>query len=100
MLYLVDFGPSYAGLATVGYAQYQTDGTVIVARTTAGVVAFGNGAYGVSVTPNALTEILKWDTGGGSPVYAHETIDMAANIVRVNSLKVNGVGSDADPWGP
>jgi hypothetical protein len=74
MLYLVDFGPSYPGLATVGYLEMKIDATTAVARTTTGVVDFGNGAYGVSVTLNAATTTIKWDTGDASPVYAHDNV--------------------------
>lgn len=74
MFFLADFGAAYAGLATVGYAQHKADGTAVVARTTTGVVALGNGSYGVEVTPNSLAAAIKWDTGGASPIYAHEAI--------------------------
>lgn len=98
MFLSVDFGPSYAGLGTVGYAQKKSDGTDAVARTTTGVVDFGNGAYGVTVTLAATTVLVKWDTGGGSPIYAHQ--DIGVNIKYVNRVDVNGTGTTIDPWGP
>ncbi len=109
--FLVDFGTSQSGLATVGYTQMQADGSVIVARTTAGVVAFGNGVYGVTVTLNALTTAIQWDTGTATPLYAVDTVeaptalDIAAavlaaaqvtpiesNVKQVNDRTIIGTG--------
>ncbi len=72
----VDFGSGHAALATVGYTLYQADGSVSVARATAGIVDLGNGQYGITI-PNIpdLAASVKWDTGGGSPVYAISGID-------------------------
>lgn len=72
--FMVDFGVAYAGLATVGYTQYAVDGVTTIARTTTGVEDFGQGCYGVSVALDSLTAVIKWDTGGGSPVYSHQSI--------------------------
>ena len=71
MLYLADFGPDYANLSTVGVTQLDSAGAVVVARSTAGVVPFGNGAYGADLTLDANTSVLQWDTGSG--VFAVET---------------------------
>lgn len=98
--YAVDFGTLYAGLSTVGYTQKKADGTDAVARTTTGVVALGNGCYGVSVTPNAATVVLKWDTGGSPAVYAHESISAPADVQWVRGQALTGTGVEADPWGP
>lgn len=98
MFLTADFGPSYAGLSTVGYVQHQADGTAVVARTTTGVVAIGNGCYGVSVTPNALTVSVKWDTGGASPIYAHEAIEVSVNVMKINGVSVLGSGVSTDKW--
>jgi hypothetical protein len=72
MFFTVDFGT--ATITSVGYTQKKADGTDAVARTTTGVVSLGNGVYGVEVTPDASTVLIKWDTGGASPVYAPECI--------------------------
>ena len=73
----VNFGAAYSGLATVGYRLYQSDGSDSVARTTVGVIEIGTntGNYGCivpSVPDNAVG--IEWDTGGGSPVYATESL--------------------------
>ena len=75
MYFAVAFPPSMTGLVgTVGYAQIKTDGTVAVARTTVGIVENGHGGYGVTVTPDATAVLIEWDSGGASPMYAHENI--------------------------
>ncbi len=69
------FGPSYAGLATVGYTLKDAAGVVVVARSTTGVFEQAGGTYGVVapvIADNVAT--VEWDTGGASPVYAHESI--------------------------
>ena len=81
MFYTVDFGTDYAGLATVGMTQLQADGAVVVARTTAGVVALGLGVYGAEITPDALCAVVRWDTGTDVPMYAHEAATSSAPAV-------------------
>ncbi len=98
MFLSVNFGSLYAGLSTVGYAQKKADGTDAVARTTTGVTAMGNGVYGVTVTPNAATVLVMWDTGGSTPVYAAE--DIGVNVQYVNKGDITGSGTEANPWGP
>ena len=73
----VNFGSAYAGLGTVGYRLYNASGGDAVARTTTGVVDLTNGSYGVAnvAVPDAAVGI-QWDTGGGSPVYTVEDIDL------------------------
>lgn len=95
---LVDFGSGQAGLATVGYTQKQSDGTVVVARTTSGVTDYGNGLYGVSVAPNAATTAVQWDTGTTTPLYASEDVAAAGaapstadivNAIDATSVKLD-----------
>jgi len=76
-------------VGTVGYTQVKTDGTTAVARTTTGIVEIGNGAYGVTVTPDAATAIIKWDSGGGTPMYAFEEIGLTVTEI------VAGVAGDS-----
>ena len=69
--FVVDFGPRYSGLATVGYTL--PGGS----RTTSGVTELhaGTGAYGATISyDSALSGALQWDTGGVSPVYAFEEV--------------------------
>lgn len=98
--FLVDFGAANVGLATVGYTQLKADGTVAVARTAVGVVAFGHGVYGATVTPGALATAIQWDTGQTVPSYAVEDIAIAANIKQVNDITVTGTGASGNEWGP
>lgn len=76
MILIADFSVNYAGLATVGYTQKAANGSDSVARTTTGVVDMGNGCYAVDVTLDPTTVLVKWDTGGVSPIYAHEAIQL------------------------
>lgn len=70
----VDFGKDYTGLSTVGVVQLQADGSVIVPRTSNGLIAFGNGFYGMNVTFDPLAIAVQWDTGTDVPLYASENI--------------------------
>lgn len=72
MWFEVDFGATKAGLATVGYRLYKDDGTDTVARTTTGVVEIAQGGYGVEISSVANDAVgIEWDTGEGTPIYAH-----------------------------
>lgn len=70
------FGPSQAGLATVGYAIKTADGQTTQTRTTTGVVDLGAGTYGVEINlPDSNRYFVQWDTGGQAPRYASNTVD-------------------------
>lgn len=72
----VQFSRFATGLATVGYRLYKNDATDSVARTTAGVVEIGNGAYGVpSVTIPDDAVGVEWDTGAAPLRYAIEDLE-------------------------
>lgn len=86
-LRLVNFGAGQASLATVGYRLYNPDGTPNGARITAGVTErpAASGIYGAAVVfPDLFAGEIRWDTGGGSPVYASEDIEIV--VVNVVSL--------------
>jgi len=89
--YDASFGSNQTGLGTVGYRQVDNTGSTVVARTTVGVVEIGGGGYGVDVTLNAATVTLEWDTGGATPIFAHEDLEIrhdstAALIAALNDL--------------
>jgi hypothetical protein len=67
-------GGSKTGLAgTIGITLLNPDGTTHTIRTTAGIYEIAGGCYGKEITfPDKWSGSLKWDTGGGSPVYATE----------------------------
>lgn len=93
------FGSNKTGIATVGYRLYDNTGGDAQARTTTNVVEIGNGAYGVEIASvPADTVGVEWDTGEGTPVWAHETIGV--NIESVNTVVVTGTGASGDEWGP
>lgn len=70
------FGPSNAGLGTVGVTILNADGTTATARTTSGVVDLGHGFYGkVATLADGFRGWAMWDTGGGSPLYATAPIE-------------------------
>jgi hypothetical protein len=72
-------GGSNTGLVgTIGFTLLNPDGTVHTARATAGIYEIGGGCYGKNITfSDNWKGSLKWDTGGGSPVYAVEEYDNA-----------------------
>lgn len=75
----VAFGAGYNGLATVGYALKSITGTIVVARTTTNVTEYGSsGDYfvsgGVPSIPDSV-KTIEWDTGGATPITAHEALD-------------------------
>lgn len=78
--YSVNFGSNKAGLANVGYREYDNTGGDSVARTQAGVVDAGDGMYGVDVTLNAATVGLQWDTGEAVPVFANEDVNQLQDL--------------------
>jgi hypothetical protein len=92
----VIFGSGRSGLSTVGYRLYNADGTPNGSRITAGVTERGTGTgnYGATVTIPATTFVgeIRWDTGGGSPVYASTPINTSD---APSSASGGGVGSGA-----
>lgn len=82
------FGATYAGLATVGYALKDSTGADVVARTTTGVFEQAGGTYGV-VAPLVADSVatVEWDTGGASPVYAHESFADDLNLAFMESIE-------------
>ncbi|MGI9503262.1 MAG: hypothetical protein ACR2RE_09430 [Geminicoccaceae bacterium] len=94
MYLTADFGAANAGIGTVGYTLKNAAGGDAVARTTTGVTDLGNGAYGVEVDLPPTAVAVKWDTGGGSPLFAHESlIDAQSNIFLRNRNEVNQSGT-------
>jgi hypothetical protein len=93
MWFDVSFGSSRTGIGTVGYRQVNSAGGDAVARTQVGVVEIGGGGYGVDAPAlDAATRTLEWDTGGGSPIYAHESVVASAQNVQL--LYADGVWID------
>jgi hypothetical protein len=80
-----NMGPAYTGLAgTVGYQILNKDGTVFQARTVTGVYEqpVSSGCYGVllaaGVFSAAFAGRLVWDSGGATPKYWTEDVQMVA----------------------
>lgn len=95
----VDFGAGRAGLATVGYRLYDNTGADALARTTVGVVEIGQGAYGVDRATIPVGVVgIEWDTGGGSPEYAHESVSSVPEIIAlaVWAAQLQGTFSASD----
>lgn len=87
---VVNFGSSKGGLSTVGYALYDPDGSVNVARTTDNVTEIGTstGIYAVEADINeGFNGIVLWDTGEGSPRYAP---------AELNFSQMNAIQDDTD----
>lgn len=91
MFLTVDFGQTSA---TVGYTLKNAAGGDAQARTTTGVTDLGNGAYGVEVTLPATAVATKWDTGGGSPIYAHEDLIDERNYEELHDIE----GGEHHSW--
>ena len=88
--YSANFGSNKAGLANVGYREYDNAGADAVARTQVGVVDAGDGMYGVDVVLNASTVGLQWDTGEAVPVFANEDVNqLAALDAKVDIIDAN-----------
>ena len=91
-------GDSKTGLVgTIGVALLNPDGTVHTARATAGIYEIGGGCYGKEITfPDNWKGSLKWDTGGGSPVYATEDYDIEGliDMIEEDTSKMNFTGDD------
>lgn len=78
MFLTADFGTTSA---TVGYTLKNAAGGDAQARTTTGVTDLLNGMYGVEVDLPPAAVAVKWDTGGGTPIYAHEDLIEAQNNI-------------------
>lgn len=87
-------GSSQTSLSgTIGVTLLNSDGTTKTARATADIYEIGGGCYGKDITfDDDWKGSIKWDTGGGSPVYAVEEYiatdvsDIATDIKRVLGL--------------
>ncbi len=97
------FGVANGGLATAGYQLFNSDGSVNGSRITAGVLERGvaSGVYGASVSfPDGFLGEIRWDTGGGSPLFAVEEInpspfekgliDLTQSVATSNSAQTTG----------
>lgn len=67
-----NFGAAKTGLAgQVGYRLYNSSGSPLAARITAGIAERAAGYYAASVVfPDGFVGELRWDTGGVTPLYA------------------------------
>lgn len=88
-------------VGTIGVALLSPDGSVHTARATAGIYEIGGGCYGKNISfPDNWVGVLKWDTGGGSPVYAVEeyTVDglVDAATEDLDDIKGTGFVKDTD----
>ena len=84
MYLTVDFGTISA---TVGYTLKNAAGGDAQARTTTGVTDLGNGMYGVEVDLPPAAIAVKWDTGGGSPIFAHEDLIAEQNNIFMRNRR-------------
>ncbi len=78
---MAQFGVGQTGLVnTVGYALINANNVVNTNRTTSGITErpAGSGTYAATVTfPDGfIVGEIRWDTGGGTPKYASEPIDV------------------------
>lgn len=97
-------GSDAVGLRTVGYQLLNSSGTVVLSRTTSGVVERGStGIYGATITfPTGFVGEIRWDTGAAVPQYASEEINPGSDEntdlilgylpTELNGLLGNNVG--------
>lgn len=81
-------GGSKTGLVgTIGVTLLNPDGTTHTARATAGIYEIGGGCYGKNFSfSDDWIGSIKWDTGGGSPVYAVEEYAYYAHNPKVDTI--------------
>lgn len=71
-----------AGLVgSIGWSLEETDGDVVIARSTAGIVETNPGRYvATRTTPSTEGEYtIVWDTGGSVPQYAYDDLEIDTN---------------------
>ena len=93
---------------TGGYGRDATTGaTIDLADTTGGTLIFApdhvvSYAVGSGVTAQDITDIAaaSGTAAATATLAAAQTTPIHADIRKVNSYTVDGVGSEADPWGP
>ena len=74
-------------VGTIGVTVLNADGSTHTARATAGIYEIGGGCYGKDITfDDDFKGSIKWDTGGGSPVYAVEEYSYLANNPQIDDL--------------
>lgn len=75
-------GGSKTGLVgIIGVTLLNPNGTIHTVRDTAGIYEIGGGCYGKNISfPDDWKGSLKWDTGGGSPVYAVDEYNTKATL--------------------
>lgn len=68
MLFTVTFLGYYASTPSAGYTVFAADGSVLTARTIAGVVPLGHNAFQVAIATDDLTvpSTILWDDGLGT----------------------------------
>ena len=81
-------GGTHTGLVgTIGVTLLNPDGTVHTARATATIYEIGGGCYGDQITfTDDWIGSIKWDTGGGTPVYAVEDYNYYENNPTIDEL--------------
>lgn len=87
------------GLTTVGYRLFEPDGDPVGARITSGITERGTntGIYGALVSlPDDFEGEIRWDTGGGSPIYASEDIHALPAPVVMNAGIVESSSSPTE----
>lgn len=77
----VDFGVTNTGIGTVGYVFIDDLAVDIGVRTTTGVTEAQFGWYYVDVDRPSNAEMIEWDTGGGSPIFAYEYVVLSADCI-------------------
>lgn len=86
------------GLTTVGYQLFEPNGDPVGARITSGITERGTntGIYGASVSlPDTFEGEIRWDTGGGSPIYASEDLHTSPAAVTMNAEIIENASTPA-----
>lgn len=82
-------GSNKTGLVgTIGVTLLSSNGSTHAARTTTGIYEIGGGCYAKQITfDDDWIGSIKWDTGGGSPLYAIEEYSYYENNPKVDNIK-------------
>lgn len=98
---VANFHAALAGLSTVGFTQYNADGSTAATRSTTGVFALGGGSYGAPVTSaDGFTGAIVFDTGGTSPAYYAVPVNDPTERIAEATDAVLSDEHGEDTWEP
>jgi hypothetical protein len=97
----VNFGVAKTGLSTIGYTIYDTEGDVLVARSTSGVFEYGDtGIYAAKISlPERQEYRIIWDTGEASPRYAPDEDTSQIDFIQEETDRIRVIWNSMQNMG-